>query len=239
MLVYLLVASIQVSILLRKIGQRMKRLRNINLFKRVTLILFALGITFIIALQLFLTISGLGISVLDIWAQTLPQDDPIDIAYRDSYLVEPKSYFEKQERGQCAGFSSAYLLRILGNQVSGGEAYQRLGHKFSNGYVMPQALLDLFGEYNYKAVMFHGELEHLKTRLNQGDPVIVLIGHFIKWQHYVTFVGYDEEHIFLYDSNRDTDNSKGYNRVITNAEFLSQWKNEIPLFEQIYFVVSE
>lgn len=217
----------------------MKRLKNINLLKRITLFIFALVTTFIIALQLFLTISGLGISILDIWAQTLPKNDPLDIAYNESYFVESKSYFEKQERGQCAGFSSAYVLRVLGNQVSGSETYQRLGHKFSNGYVMPQALLDLFDEYHYDAVMFRGDLERLKTRLNYGNPVIVLLGHFVSWQHYVTVVGYDKDHIFLYDSNRDTDNSKGYNRMMTNTEFLSQWKNEIPLFNQIYFVVSE
>ncbi len=70
-----------------------------------------------------------------------------------------------------------------------------------------------------------------------SDPTIFLkIGNV---HRRLTVVGYDEDHIFLYDSNRDTDNSKGYNRVMTNAEFLSQWKNEIPPFEQIYFVVSE
>jgi uncharacterized protein YvpB len=65
-----------------------------------------------------------------------------------------------------------------------------IGHKFANGYVMPQALSDNFREYNYSTEMLRGDLEQLKTRLNLGNPIIVLIGHFVSWQHYVTVVGY-------------------------------------------------
>jgi len=215
----------------------MKLSKNIKLLKKIVLVLSVLVIALNIALQLFLTMSGAGISVLDIYAQTLPKNDTIAIEFSDTYFVESKSYFEKQERGQCAGFSSAYVLRILGEEISGSVNYERLGHKFDNGYVMPQALLDIFKEYDYNAEMLRGDLEQLKTRLNQGNPIIVLIGHFVSWQHYVTVVGYDEDNIYLYDSNMDTNNSNGYNRTMTNAEFVSQWENEIPLFEQIYFVV--
>ncbi|NLN86567.1 MAG: hypothetical protein GX133_03025 [Syntrophomonadaceae bacterium] len=212
----------------------MKYLKTLT---KIVLALSAIVVAFNIALQIFLTLSGAGISVADIYAQTLPQGDSKEIEYSNTYLVESKSYFERQERSQCAGFSSAYVLRILGEEIGGRENYQQLDHKFSNGYVMPQAIIEVFREYGHEAKMLRGDLEHLKTRLNQGHPIIVLIGHFISWQHYVTVVGYDEENIFLYDSNQDTDNTHGYNRTMTNAEFISQWKNEIPLFEQIYFVV--
>lgn len=205
--------------------------------KNIVLALFIIVLAFNIALQLFLTVGGAGISVLDIYAQTLPKNDIKEIEYSDTYFVDSKSYFEKQKRGQCAGFSSAYVLRVLGEEVSGSKNYERLDHKFSNGYVVPQALIEIFEEYGHEVEMFHGDLEQLKTRLNQGNPIIVLIGHFVSWQHYVTVVGYDEDNIFLYDSNMDTDNSHGYNRTMSNAEFVSQWENEIPLFEQIYFVV--
>lgn len=217
----------------------MKHVKIHSLFRKIVLTLLTLVIVFNIALQLFLTISGAGISILDIYAQTLPREDTKEIEYSNMYLVESKSYFEKQERGQCAGFSSAYVLRILGEEISGSEIYKRLGHKFSNGYVMPQALIDIFAEYGHDVEMLRGDLEQVKTRLNQGIPIIVLIGHFVSWQHYVTVVGYDEDNIFLYDSNRDTDNSNGYNRTMTNTEFVSQWENEIPLFEQVYFVVEQ
>jgi hypothetical protein len=220
-------------------GARLKHVKIHSLFRKIVLTLLTLVIVFNIALQLFLTISGAGISILDIYAQTLPREDTKEIEYSNMYLVESKSYFEKQERGQCAGFSSAYVLRILGEEISGSEIYKRLGHKFSNGYVMPQALIDIFAEYGHDVEMLRGDLEQVKTRLNQGIPIIVLIGHFVSWQHYVTVVGYDEDNIFLYDSNRDTDNSNGYNRTMTNTEFVSQWENEIPLFEQVYFVVEQ
>lgn len=210
---------------------RMKYLKN------TVLALFIIVLAFNIALQLFLTVGGAGISVLDIYAQSLPKNDTKEIKYSDTYFVDSKSYFEKQKRGQCAGFSSAYVLRALGEEISGSKNYEGLDHKFSNGYVMPQALIEIFEEYGHEVGMFRGDLEQLKTRLNQGKPIIVLIGHFISWQHYVTVVGYDEDNIFLYDSNMDTDNSRGYNRTMSNAEFVSQWENEIPLFEKIYFVV--
>ncbi|ADY57023.1 hypothetical protein Sgly_2751 [Syntrophobotulus glycolicus DSM 8271] len=213
--------------------------KKINVLTKIMLILFLLMIGFNTALQFFLTIKGTGISILDIYAQSLPQKDTKEIEYTDTYFVETKSYFEKQERGQCAGFSSAYVLRTFGEEISGRENYRQLNHKFSNGYVMPQALIEIFNQYGHHAEMLHGDLKHLKTRLNEGNPIIVLIGHFTSWQHYVTVVGYDEENIFLYDSNMDTDHTNGYNRTMTNTEFLSQWENEIPLFEQIYFVVSE
>lgn len=215
----------------------MRYLKKMNLFKKIVLFLLSTVIVFNIALQLVLTLSGAGLTVLDIYAQTLPREDTKAINYSPGYFMETKSYFEKQEKGQCAGFSSAYVLRVLGEEISGRDNYKELGHKFSNGYVMPQALIDIFEKYNYQVNMFSGNLKQLKTRLNQGKPVIVLIGHFVSWQHYVTVVGYDEDTIFLYDSNMDTNNSKGYNRTMTNEEFLSQWENEIPFFEQIYFVV--
>lgn len=216
----------------------MKYSKNISSFK-LLLGLFMIVIVFNIALQSFLTIKGAGISILDIYAQTLPKNDTKEIEYSDTYFVKSKSYFEKQAKGQCAGFSSAYVLRTLGEEISGSENYERLDHKFSNGYVMPQAIIDIFLEYGHKAEMLRGDLEQLKTRLNERKPIIVLIGHFTSWQHYVTVVGYDEDNIFLYDSNMDTDNTNGYNRTMTNAEFVSQWENEIPLFEQIYFAVLE
>ncbi|NLV17191.1 MAG: hypothetical protein GXY50_08305 [Syntrophomonadaceae bacterium] len=208
----------------------------IKIFYKMVFAIIIAVIIFNIALQSIFSISGAGISILDIYKQTLPKNDAQKTEYRDTYLVKAKSYFEKQERGQCAGFSAAYALRILGEDISGKEIYTKLEPKFSNGYVMPQGIIDVFSEYGHDAKMLRGDLEQLKTRLNRGNPIIVLIGHSVSWQHYVTVVGYDEDNIFFYDSNKAADNSYGYNRTMTNAEFVSQWKNGIPLFEQIYFV---
>jgi len=170
---------------------------------------------------------------LDIYSQSLPKTDHIKAEYPNEFLVKQTSYFEKQGKSECGGYSSAYVLRCLGEDIAGKDNYQQLGYKFTNGYVMPQALLDTFHNYGYIVKLYRGDIAELKTRLSKGAPIIVLLGHGKSWQHYVTVVGYDENDIYLYDSNKDTNNSKGYNRIMSNTEFISQWKNKIPLFEKI------
>lgn len=194
-------------------------------------------LVFTTVLSFGLKAAGLGLSVWDIYAQSLPKTDRIDATFPEEFFVEKKSYFEKQGKGQCGGYSSAYVLRCLGKDISGSANYEQLGHKFANGYIMPQALLDVFHDYGYKAKLYRGELEQLKARLAEGTPIIVLFGDGIKWQHYVTVVGYDKNGIYLYDSNKGTDNLQRYNRTLKSSEFVKQWENGIPLFEKIYFIV--
>jgi ABC-type bacteriocin/lantibiotic exporter with double-glycine peptidase domain len=167
----------------------------------------------------------------------LPETDKISVKYPIEFKAEINSYFEKQGKSQCSGYSSAYILRCLGENTKGQDIYERFDYKLANGYVLPQALINVFHDYGYKAKMYRGDIKQLKTRLSEGRPIIVLIGNGISWQHYVTIVGYNEKKIFLYDSNKDTDHSKGYNRTMDVSEFIKQWENGIPLFEKIYFVV--
>lgn len=214
-----------------------KKLKKI--IKKLIIISVVFFIISTASLHFILQNSGLGISVWDIYSQSMPKKDTVKREYENTYNVKTCSYFEKQGKSQCGGFSSAYILRCLGTKINGNENYEQLSHKFSNGYVMPQALLDVFKKYKYKPTLYHGSFEQLKTRLNQGNPIIILIGSGTKWQHYVTVVGYDENNVYLYDSNKNTDNSKGYNRILKNSDFLTQWQNKIPLFENIYFVVTK
>ena len=186
------------------------------------------------------TINFIGLKFSDILSQSIPKSDKVKGKSLPEYFVTKKSYFEKQEKNQCAGFSSAYVLRCLKKDVKGKENYNNLKHKFSNGYVMPQALVEVFKKYKYNSDIYKGDLNTLKLRLaKNNNPIVVLIGHRWNWQHYVTVIGYDEKNIYIYDSNNNTDNSKGYNRIISNEEFVDLWENEIPFFEKIYFVVDK
>ena len=196
-----------------------------------------IALVLLIITALILLKAILGLSVFAVFSQKFPVSDAIKISFPDSYLVEKHSYFEKQDKNQCGGYASAYVLRCMGETIAGDENYERLGLKLSNGYVLPQALTDAFAAYGYAATLYRGDLEHLKTRLARGSPIVVLIGHRLSWQHYVTVVGYDEDNIYLYDSQRDADNSKGYNRTIGNEEFLNFWNNKLPFFERTYFVI--
>ena len=189
------------------------------------------------AVGTLLFLGRMGISPRDVIGQSFPQLQTEKYDCPDAYQVAKKSYFEKQGKNQCAGFSSAYLLRVLGVEMTGEEAYTALGHKLKNGYVLPQGILDLLQKNGVSVKLYHGDLEQLKAQVAKGIPVIVLIGNALRWQHYVTVVGYNRENIYLYDTEKEPDNTKGYNRVLSNAEFLSRWNNRLPMFERVYFVV--
>ncbi|MDR3270666.1 MAG: C39 family peptidase [Peptococcaceae bacterium] len=179
----------------------------------------------------------LGVSPPELLAQRLPLKDRIAAQYRESVLLSDKSYFEKQEKNQCAGFSSAYLLRFLGEDIDGTQGYQEMKYTFRNGYVLPQSIQQMVKKYGYDGRFYRGTVETLKMRLSANTPVIALIGQGYHWQHYVTVVGYDENAVFIYDSNYDADNSSGYNRKMTIQEFSAVWHNGIPFFNTVYFAI--
>lgn len=200
-------------------------------------------IVIILVITIFFTVSNvildykLGLNFKDIVSLRLPIKDNIKIEFSKKYIIPNKSYFEKQKRSQCGGYSSAYVLRFLGEKVKGEEIYSSMNYKLSNGYVLPQALIQTFDKYDVSAELYSGTLDTLKTRLANGIPIIVIIGDGFKWQHYVTVTGYDENNIYLYDSNFENETSKSYNRTISNSEFINTWKNKLPFFEQAYFVI--
>lgn len=205
--------------------------------KKVLLIIGAIIIALCIIFSI-LAYTVFGLTISDVFSQKLPKSDNIEIQYSDTYFVTKHSYFEKQEKSQCGGYSSAYVLRCLGEDITGKSCYDQLGYKFSNGYVLPQALTEMFAQYDYAATIYRGDLDSLKTRLRQGNPLIVLVGKSYHWQHYITVVGYDKDNVYIYDSNNDIDNSKGYNRALSYADFMAIWENGIPFFAKIYFVLS-
>ena len=181
--------------------------------------------------------SKLGLNLGDVFSLKIPMTDKISSEYDSKFLIPAKSYFEKQEKNQCGGYSTAYVLRCLNEEATGKEIYTQFKHTFKNGYVLPQSLIQTFKKYGYKAKIRKGNIETLKARASAGVPVIVIIGDGMKWQHYVSVVGYDEGNILLYDSNYDTNNASGYNRVLSNSEFNKLWENGIPFFEKSYFVI--
>lgn len=205
------------------------------MMKRLKKLLLLL--VFVALIILFFNI--IGLSIEDIASIKLPEKDTIVGEAQKELLLAEGSFFERQGYNQCAGFASAYLLRTVGVDIDGARAYSQLPYTFANGYVLPSSLSVLFSNKSLSLTMYTGTLETLKLRLSAGLPVIVLLGNSVRWQHYVTVVGYDEENIYLYDSNRDIEGHILYNRVMSNADFLSQWNNKIPGFQQVYFVLSQ
>lgn len=196
-----------------------------------------LGFFIFLIVSFFILLNFIELSLGEIFSQKLPKKDDVSTPYSESYLVEDTSYFERQGKNQCAGFTSAYLLRLLGEDITGGEVYDEISHKFFDGYVMPQGITDYFDENNVKSSFYKGTLDTLKARLDGGLPIIALVGRGVHWQHYITIVGYDSENIYIYDTNRDIEGMTQYNRKLSNADFLDIWENDIPFFEFSYFVI--
>lgn len=203
----------------------------------LTLLAITFGVVLIPATLLFAgNLWGLTPSVL--LRQSLPQKDTIAVDFPDYYLIETPNYFEQQGINQCGGFASAFVMRHFGQDYLGKDVYGRLGAKLSSGYVLPQAILDYFNGEQYQIALYQSDLPRLKTRVAQGDPIMILMGQGGSWQHYAVVVGYDEENIYLFDSLKQTVSDNAYyNRSMPTTYFEQLWNNGLPLFERACFAI--
>lgn len=216
-------------------GKLKKRFIRFSL--RAIVILF--GIVLIFVVLLFSTNSW-GLTPSIILKQSLPNSDTITPDFPQNYLIQTRNAFEQQGSNQCGGFSSAYVMRHFGEDCSGDDVYDQLDYKLSSGYVLPQAILDHFSSKQYQITLYQSNLAQLKTRIAQGDPIIILMGQGGSWQHYAVVVGYDEENIYLFDSLKQTiENNPHYNRSMTSSYFEQLWNNGIPFFERTCFVIKK
>lgn len=200
-------------------------------------IIFLFGIALIFVVLLF-SGNSWGLTPSIILKQSLPQSDTITPDFPENYMIQTPNFFEQQGTNQCGGFSSAFVMRHFGQDCSGEDVYNQLDYKLSSGYVLPQAILDYFSNKQYQITLYQSNLAQLKTRVAQGDPIIILMGQGGSWQHYAVVVGYDEENIYLFDSlKQTTENNPHYNRSMTSAYFEQLWNNGLPYFERSCFVI--
>ncbi len=161
---------------------------------------------------------------------------------KGSFIIQTPNRFEMQSSNECSGYSSAYLLRHFGIEADGLAVYEKMPDKMANGYVYPKEVKRMLESYGIKTRFSVATLKALKTEIDRGNPVIVLIR--IRpdkdWLHYVTVVGYDTENIYLAESLPEfvnSDNEK-YNRVISTKEFLKLWNTsmlKMPLYRHIMY----
>ena len=160
-----------------------------------------------------------------------------------SYFVDAPNTIEIQGFNQCAGFSSAYLMRHFGRNITGFEAYQKMP-KLKNGTILPKHLLSFLRQEGLAAGYYKGSLDTLKAEVEKGNPVIVFIRSYkgSKTLHYVNVVGYDENNIYLAETIEDYINSpsKLYNRKLSNEDFLALWNTAMfimPLHKYTFFSI--
>lgn len=157
-----------------------------------------------------------------------------------------ENHIDLQQANECAGFSTAYLLRHYDIPATGAEVYQEMTDKMADGCVYPKAVKKLLGKYGFDVKYCTGNLNALKNEIAKGKPVIVLI-RVVKnkrWLHYVPVVGYDEEALYLAESLSQFVNCDGkqYNRRISTRDFLALWNTsmlKMPLYRHSFYVVEK
>lgn len=161
------------------------------------------------------------------------------------FAIPVNTGFERQGKNQCAAFSTAFVLRYFGQNVRGAEVYAKIPYKVPiSGYVLPKGIVTYFQSQGYSPAIYKGDLNSLKaTLVQENKPVIVLVGNGLFWQHYMTFLGYDDEksELYFFDSGRDKDENAGLtgNRTMTEDYFLKWWSNGLPVFNHVYLTMEK
>jgi hypothetical protein len=196
---------------------------------------------------LFITLSSLFyyfiiINIIDVIVM-----GPFKLRYyknvQGNVMIDKKNRVDLQTAVECAGYSSAYILRHLGIEADGKELYQELANKTKNGYVYPKEILKIMKSYNIKTHYCRGNLNSLKHEINKGNPVIVFIRSFPrqKWLHFVPVVGMDQQYVYLSESLKEfinVEDNSNYNRRIPIKEFLNLWNTsmlKMPCYAYTYF----
>lgn len=150
--------------------------------------------------------------------------------YPEEYLIATTSTMDYQENNQCSGYAAAYVLRVLGDNITGTEAYNLITNKNNDGTVSPLALSSSLDKAGYDASLKKGSLDKLKYQVSKGTPVIVFVktSPLAQALHYIDVVGYDSENIYVVDSLYNYANTKStnYNRTISTEDFLTMWDTQ-------------
>ncbi len=168
----------------------------------------------------------------------------------ETVKTENGTYFEFQGEGGCAGFSSAFVLRHMGQAAKGDEIFKEVPYTYGKGIAFPKGITGFFKKRGIRMKACVGNLAALQNELARGNPVIVVIRSFVgkSFLHFACITGYDEENIYFADSIKDwvnVDATKApdgtelyYNRIVPLAEFKKLWNTsmlKMPFYFNIYY----
>ena len=146
------------------------------------------------------------------------------------YMITTENEIQKQYRYECGAYSTAYVLRSLGEDVDSKEFYDSLEPKGKDGSVPYEAMQAGAERYGYKLESGMISLAALKYEVSKGVPVIVgmEIAPGNSLPHFLPIVGYDDEYIYAAESVGRYANEKGdhYNRKIKINVFKELWKTD-------------
>lgn len=186
----------------------------------------------------FLLQTFLIVTIVDIFLIGLPILKIATKLEKESFLITKPNHSEKQGKVECSGFSSAYVYRHLGKEVTGQDLYKEMPCKAPKGYVYCRGIVLLAGRYGFHAKFHIGNLTALKNTVAKGVPVIAMVRTRARSTalHYIAVVGYDKENIYVVDSVEAFRNATAehYNRIIPINEFKKLWNTSL-LFQPLYF----
>lgn len=147
------------------------------------------------------------------------------------YMIESENYFDYQPHYECSGYSSAYVLRSLGEDADGLELYNDISNKNYDGTVPPENLIEFLKAKGYSANLRSGTMLQLKNEISKGTPVIVFVrvSPGENYYHYLPMVGYDENNLYAAESLQFMTNveNEHYNRIISNSDFENMWETGV------------
>ncbi len=168
-----------------------------------------------------------------------PKDETEAFDYPSEFFcVNAENRIDYQTDGKCAAYATAYLLRHFGEEADGEKLFSEFKRPF--GFVSVRSITDVFEKHGYRAEACRGNVDTLKRRLSEGNPIIVFI-RIPGDTHYAVVVGYDEQNIYLADSlakNADAADER-YNRALTTKDFEAVWKTGMLLPDNIYIFLTD
>lgn len=185
-------------------------------------------------------------TMINAYLMTLPIPVLRKRDFPTNYQIKQNNRIDIQNNRECAGFSTAYLLRHFGIEADGEALYSNFPSKMSSGNVYPKGIRTVLRKKGFKTSYYKGTINTLKYEVSKGTPVIVFIKVHKDFNnlHFVPVVGYDEQFVYLSESLRQlvncNDGNYSYNRKVTIKEFKKLWnvKNiTMPLYSNTYITV--
>ncbi|MBQ5310786.1 MAG: C39 family peptidase [Oscillospiraceae bacterium] len=151
----------------------------------------------------------------------------------DEYLIKKDNTPEYQQNVECAGYSSAYVLRHFGEDAHGLDLYNEIKKKNENGTVNPDAVISLLNKKGHSAALHLGDTRSLRYYISRGVPVIILCREKpgSEYLHYMAMVGYDKEKFYASDSlsYMVNEHNSRYNRSVTENDLIQMWDIGYPV----------
>ncbi|GGA60241.1 cysteine peptidase family C39 domain-containing protein [Ornithinibacillus halotolerans] len=170
-------------------------------------------------------------TAINAYLMTLPKPVLRKKDYPATYFIRRTNRIDRQNKRECAAFSSAYILRHFGIEANGEELYQNFPSKTRTGDVYPKGIRTVLKKKELKTNYYKGNIHTLKYEVSKGTPVIV----FIKVNknrrnlHFVPVIGYDEKYVYLAESLghlvncQHNNEERMYNRKVLIEDFKKLW----------------